>query len=222
MLESLVREGVVRGAALLAGGAGAAIFGEAFEETRDAEGRALRAPLGGFAQAHAEHNRTLANHAVERVAPEGAHVLELFAGHGNFTLSIAQRAQALTAVELDADATRCLRENLETHQLRATVITSDSASATHALPRGSVDAVLLDPPREGARDAIAPLVALAPQRIVYVSCHPESLGRDASMLVAGGYRLASARAFDMFPQTAHVEVVARFERADARDRPKRA
>lgn len=215
-LDALVREGVLAGAALLAGGASAAWFGKRYEETRDGEGRGLRAPLGGFGQAHAEHNNALAEKALAAAAPNGARVLELYAGHGNFTLALASRAAAVTAVELDADATSCLKQNLETYGLPATVITSEAVAATSAIPRGTVDVVLLDPPREGARDLMAPLVALAPSRIAYVSCHPESLARDAAILVAGGFRLGSVDAIDMFPQTAHVEVVARFERVAAR------
>lgn len=221
-LEALAADGSIAGAALLAGGATApATFGARHEQTSDADGRALRAPLGGFGQAHAEHNRTLATHAIEDAAPDGARVLELFAGHGNFTLSLASRAHTLVAVELDAEATACLRANLESHGLAAKVITSEAASATAAIARGTIDVVLLDPPREGARDLMAPLVALAPARIVYVSCSPESLARDGAMLVAGGYRVTGLRAVDMFPQTAHVEVIARFERAGVAARPAR-
>ncbi len=212
-LDTLAREGSIAGAALLAGGASAATYGAAYEETRDAEGRALKGPLGGFGQAHAEHNRALATHAMADLAPEAARVLELYAGHGNFTLSLAARAASLVAVELEPEAARCLESNLRAHELTAKVITAEAAQAVGTMRRGSVDAVLLDPPREGARDLMAPLVALAPSRVVYVSCCPESLARDAAMLVAGGFRVTSARALDMFPQTAHVEVVARFERA---------
>ena len=220
LLDGLVREGVIAGATLLAGGASApAAFGDRWSETRDFEGRTLRAPLGGFAQAHAEHNRALSAFAIDAAAPDGARVLELFAGHGNFTLALATRAETTTAVELDAEATRCLAHNLETNGAKAKVITDDAARACAAIKRGTIDVVLLDPPREGARDAMAPLVALGPSRITYVSCSPESLARDATMLVAGGYTMTRARAFDMFPQTSHVEVVALFERAGIGARP---
>ena len=216
VLDALVSERSIAGAALLAGGASApAWFGERHEETSDAQGRILRAPLGGFAQAHGEHNVALAARVIDDVSCEGARVLELFAGHGNFTLSLAERAASVVAVELDEEASRCLAENLAAHHLGARVVTADAARATASLSPRSIDVALLDPPREGARDVIAPLVALAPARVVYVSCNPESLARDAAMLIASGYRLARARAFDMFPQTAHVEVVACFERVSS-------
>ena len=221
-LADLVQGGALAGVALLAGGAtAAATFGAGHEETTDADGRTLRVPLGGFGQAHAEHNRALAAAALDAAAPEGARVLELYAGHGNFTLGLAARAAAVVAVERDAAAAACLRFNLDAHGLEARVIADDSARAVAAIPRGTIDVALLDPPRDGARDAVAPLVALAPARIAYVSCDPESLGRDGRMLVAGGYRLAHVRALDMFPQTSHVEVVARFERAGVAARPSR-
>jgi 23S rRNA (uracil1939-C5)-methyltransferase len=221
-LEALVREGVVAGAALLAGGASAAAtFGERHEETRDGEGRTLRAPLGGFGQAHAEHNAALAQKALAAAEPDGARVLELYAGHGNFSLMLASRAASLVAVELDPDGAACLAHNLETYALKAQVITAEAAQASAKIPRGTIDVVLLDPPREGARDLMAPLVALAPRRIAYVSCSPESLARDASILVAAGYRLESVEAVDMFPQTSHVEVVARFACADRVASPRR-
>jgi 23S rRNA (uracil1939-C5)-methyltransferase len=220
-LDACVRDGSIAGVALFAAGAGAARFGVDHEETIDLDGRTLRAPLGGFTQAHASHNRALAAHAIDRAEAGGARVLELFAGHGNFTLALAARAASVHAVELDADATRCLIQNLSAHHLRAEVATSDAARATAAMARSSIDVVLLDPPREGARDAIAPLTALAPARIVYVSCDPESLARDAARLADRGYVLRDARAFDMFPQTAHVEVVARFDRGSSVAAPRR-
>lgn len=214
-LEALVRDGLLAGAALYAAGATVpARYGADHEETVDGEGRRLRAPLGGFGQAHAEHNTVLVARALAAAEPEGQRVLELYAGHGNFSLALAARAASLTAVELDPDASACLRRNLEDAGLRASVVASPAEVATHAMARGTIDVVLLDPPREGARDAMAGLVALAPARIAYVSCHPESLARDGAILAAAGYRLEWAEAVDMFPQTAHVEVVARFACGD--------
>lgn len=213
-LDAMVREGAVLGASLLAGGATAkARFGAVHDETTDVEGRRLHAPLGGFGQAHADHNRALGAFAIGAAAADGARVVELFAGHGNFTLALAARAERVHAIELDPDATECLRINLEAHGLRARVERGDAGALAAALPRGTVDVVLLDPPREGAAQVMAPLVSLAAVRVVYVSCHPESLARDVGMLVAGGYHVSAVRAFDMFPQTAHVEVVVALERS---------
>jgi hypothetical protein len=73
--------------------------------------------------------------------------------------------------------------------------------------------VLINPPRAGARETVSVLPALAPSRIVVVSCDPATLARDAAALAAGGYSLAAVRPIDLFPQTAHVETVALFNRA---------
>ncbi|MFO0680761.1 MAG: RsmD family RNA methyltransferase [Sandaracinus sp.] len=211
-LEVACREGALGGAALAAAGAAPVVVGIDAEATEDVEGRALVAPLGGFGQAHATHNGRLGAYALALAAPTGKRVLELYAGHGNFTLALAARAARVEAIELDAAGTACLRTNLSTHGLQASVRSADAAAAARAVPPGSVDLVFLDPPREGAASTIGALRAIAPAEIVYVSCHPESLARDLAGLVRGGYRLRAARAFDMFPQTAHVEVVVALER----------
>ncbi len=216
VLEAATRDGSLGGAALAAAGAGPVMLGVEAESTDDAEGRPLAAPLGGFGQAHAEHNHGLGAYALAQAAPEGRRVLELYAGHGNFTLALAARAASVVAVELAATGAACLRANLERHGLRATVHTADAAAAARAVPRGSIDLVFLDPPREGAAAAIGPVAAIAPASIVYVSCHPESLAKDLGGLARAGYRARAARAFDMFPQTAHVEVVVALARDPSR------
>jgi 23S rRNA (uracil1939-C5)-methyltransferase len=78
--------------------------------------------------------------------------------------------------------------------------------------RAALDVAVLDPPRTGAREVMAGLVALAPRRIVYVACDPATFARDADVLVAAGYAPRWAQALDLMPQTAHVELVAVFER----------
>lgn len=208
-LGALVREGALAGAALLAGGASVpARFGVEVERTDDVDGRALDLPLGGFSQAHGVHNRALAEHVLEVADVSGKRVLELFAGHGNFSLPFAARASALTAVELDRGAVAHLRTNLARHSLAARVIEADAAVAVKSEARGSFDVMVLDPPREGAHQVARALPELAPARVVYVSCDPESLARDLEILSKNGFALDSVRAFDMFPQTAHVEVAA--------------
>jgi 23S rRNA (uracil1939-C5)-methyltransferase len=83
----------------------------------------------------------------------------------------------------------------------------------HSRSFGSIDFLLLDPPRAGAENAvIAGILALRPPRIAYVSCDPATLARDLKKLIAGGYALNSVVAFDMFPQTHHVETVAHLSR----------
>ncbi len=213
MLGAMVKEGVLAGAALLAGGATIpARFGVSRERTEDVDGRALDVPLGGFSQAHGDHNRALAAYVIEAAGASPGRVLELFAGHGNFSLALASRASTLTAVELDREAVACLRENLSRHAVVARVLECDAAAAMKSTARGSIDLVVLDPPREGAHEVARALPVLAPARIVYVSCDPGSLARDLAILAGGGYAVDAVRAFDMFPKTAHVEVVAQLTR----------
>jgi 23S rRNA (uracil1939-C5)-methyltransferase len=214
MLAAMVAEEVIAGAALLAGGATVpARFGALHERTTDLDGRALDLPLGGFSQAHGEHNRALAEHVLAMADVAGKRVLELFAGHGNFSLPLAARAASLTAVELEPGAVACLRSNLAQHGLAARVLESDAGAAMKAAARNAYDVIVLDPPREGAHEVARALPGVGPERVVYVSCDPISLGRDLAILAQGGYAVDAVRAFDMFPQTAHVEVVARLTRA---------
>jgi 23S rRNA (uracil1939-C5)-methyltransferase len=93
------------------------------------------------------------------------------------------------------------------------VIAADVQAALGRI--AAADAVLLDPPRAGAAEAVPLLLSLAPRRIVYVSCHPATLARDLARLAAGGYRLSDVRAIDAFPQTWHVETIATCLRVDA-------
>jgi 23S rRNA (uracil1939-C5)-methyltransferase len=212
-LEGMVREGVVAGAFVRAAGAGPSTFGDAREVSEDVEGRRISAPAPGFSQAHAETNRRLGAKVLELAAPlEGTRVVELYAGSGNLTLALASRAAHVRAVEMAADAAASLAENLAAHGLRAEVVAGDAAARAAAKKSERADVVVLDPPRTGAKDAIEAIASLRPDRVVYVSCDAATLARDLALLAARGYHLDAAAAFDMFPQTPHVEVVARMRR----------
>ena len=207
-LAELVSRGVVVGASLRVAGTAPASWGELREETSDADGRALTLAPSGFAQAQDAVNAAMGAYAIQLAEAEGARVLELFAGHGNLTLPLAARASEVVAIELDEPATRALSANLAAHALSARVITGD---ASRSIPKGAFDVVLLDPPRAGAKDAMRAILSARPARVVYVSCDPHTLARDLALLE--GYVLDAARAFDMFPQTPHVETVVRMRRA---------
>ncbi|HKY90760.1 MAG TPA: 23S rRNA (uracil(1939)-C(5))-methyltransferase RlmD [Nevskiaceae bacterium] len=148
------------------------------------------------------------------VAP-GQRVLELFCGLGNFSVPLARAGARVTAVEGEAGLVARARENAEDLGLSIDFHRADLFLPQADAPwlAGPFDAVLLDPPRAGA-EAILPVVAKKkPSRIVYVSCHPGTLARDAGLLVHGArYRLVRAGVMDMFPHTAHVESMALFER----------
>ena len=143
-------------------------------------------------------------------------VLDLFCGLGNFTLPMARLVREVVGVEGDAGLVARARENAQRNalanaQFHAADLTQDQRNAPWM--RQGFDKLLLDPPRSGAIEVLQQLPLKQFDRIVYVSCHPGSLARDAGYLVnEQGYTLVSAGAMDMFPHTAHVESIALFER----------
>jgi len=144
------------------------------------------------------------------------HVLDLFCGLGNFTLPIARRAKAVTGVEGSQDMVKRARENAALNGLENTRFFAENLTAPDPQSRwlaGVYNSVLLDPPRTGAIELLPHLAKLAPDRIVYVSCNPATLARDAGILVHQyGYILTEAGIMDMFPHTSHVETIALFEK----------
>jgi 23S rRNA (uracil1939-C5)-methyltransferase len=145
----------------------------------------------------------------------GERVLDLFCGLGNFTLPLARIADAVVGVEGDAGLVARARENaahnaLPNAQFPAADLAQDLSG--HAWMRAGFDRLLLDPPRSGADVVLKQLPLKGLKRIVYVSCHPASLARDAGYLVnERGWKLRAAGVMDMFPHTAHVESIAMFE-----------
>lgn len=144
-------------------------------------------------------------------------VLDLFCGLGNFTLPLARVAREVVGVEGDAGLVARARENATRNGLdNARFHAADLAQDLRGEPwmRAGFDRLLLDPPRSGADVVLRQLPLEGLRRIVYVSCHPASLARDAGYLVRErGWKLRSAGVMDMFPHTAHVESIAMFERS---------
>jgi 23S rRNA (uracil1939-C5)-methyltransferase len=142
-------------------------------------------------------------------------VLDLFCGLGNFTLPMARQAGLVIGVEGEAGLVSRARENAVANGIENAVfhmanLMDDHIEASWA--GEGYNKVLLDPPRSGAAEVLDMLGNIGPERIVYVSCHPGSLARDAGVLVnEKGYRLLAAGVMDMFPHTAHVESIALFE-----------
>ena len=142
-------------------------------------------------------------------------VLDLFCGLGNFTLPLARRA--LRAVGVEGDATlvakaraNAVRNGIGNAQLAVENLFEPDTFGAWASAR--YDLVLLDPPRAGASALLATMAQWRPRRVVYISCHPGSLARDAGTLVhAQGFRLTDAGVMDMFPHTTHIEAIAVFE-----------
>ncbi len=144
----------------------------------------------------------------------GESALDLYSGVGLFTLPLSRQFSKVLAVEANPMAARFARRNLQEAGLsNARIITATVTDWFRSGPTASVDFVLLDPPRAGAESAVIKgMLDLQPASISYVSCDPATLARDLKKLLAGGYALDSILAFDLFPQTHHVETVARFSR----------
>ncbi len=162
----------------------------------------LRIPAGAFAQVGHAGNRALVDAVLREVGSDPGAVLELYAGSGNFTRGLVARASAVIACDADRAAVMRGRRNVPT-------------AVWMARPPGVVEAdtVVLDPPRDGLDAENLRAVVQARRRVVYVSCDPQTLGRDANRLAQSGLTLQSALALDLMPHTFHVEVVARFDRA---------
>lgn len=182
------------------------------------DGLTMSAYPGEFVQANFGANRELIRLvlAAAASAPEGG-VLELYSGGGNFTLPLAKQGRAVLAVEGDPEShasakALAQRENLAQRvELRQAAV-AGAAAELAAQGRG-FSLALLDPPRTGAKEVMASLTSLAPRRIIYVSCHPAALARDAATLMAAGYGMHSLAVVDMFPHTGHTEAVLVLDRA---------
>ncbi len=168
-----------------------------------------------FIQVNAGLNQKMIALAIELLEPQsGDRVLDLFCGLGNFTLPLARTVREAVGVEGDSGLVQRARDNaahngLANARFHAADLAQDLRS--HTWMREGFDRVLLDPPRSGADVVLKQLPLKGLQRIVYVSCHPGSLARDAGYLVKErGWKLQAAGVMDMFPHTAHVESIALF------------
>jgi 23S rRNA (uracil1939-C5)-methyltransferase len=172
-------------------------------------GDRLRISSGVFAQGNAMLLDALVG-AVARESGRGTSLVELFAGAGLLTLELSRRFDCLWALESNRRAVDDLRFNLDA--ARRTNVEILPGDVERTLPKLEVrepDAVVLDPPRTGVPpEALPHLLELRAKRIVYLSCDPATLARDLSELRTNGYRLDHVEAFDLFPQTPHVEVLA--------------
>ena len=172
-----------------------------------------------FIQINTDMNQKMIHRALELLEPDkNERVLDLFCGLGNFTLPIATLAGDAVGVEGDAELVRKAGENAQRNGLQnASFHLADLNQDPGSAPwlKQHYDKVLVDPPRSGAEIILPHIEASRASRIVYVSCHPASLARDAGVLVHQfGFRLRGAGVMDMFPQTGHVESIALFERKD--------
>lgn len=172
---------------------------------------------GDFVQVNAVVNQAMVDQALDWLAPQ-AHerLLDLFCGLGNFALPLARLAREVVAVEgVQAMVERGAHNAQDNGVTNLHFFQADLSNPLLDAPwaQGGFDAVLLDPPRDGAFEVVRHLAGLGAKRLVYVSCNPATLARDSAELLAQGYRLERAGMLDMFPQTAHVEAMALFVKA---------
>jgi len=172
-----------------------------------------------FVQVNGAVNQALVARAVELLAPTSTSVvLDLYCGLGNFTLALAKSAGRVVGVEGEAVLVERARHNARRNGIANVEFHLGDLSKPKELPgawlRGPYSHVLLDPPRAGAAaEMLAAVTRLAPERVLYVSCHPGSLARDLAILAhEHGFILEAAGVIDMFPHTAHVESMALLRR----------
>jgi 23S rRNA (uracil1939-C5)-methyltransferase len=168
-----------------------------------------------FTQVNAGINQSMVGLALELLDLDRAdNVLDLFCGLGNFTLPIARYCAHVTGVEGDKDLVQCAMDNATRNKIEnvdyyVTNLMENLSGASWM--QNKYDKILLDPPRSGAYEVVKNIEALSAKTIVYVSCNPATLARDADVLVNNhGYRLMKAGVMDMFPHTTHVESIALF------------
>ena len=143
----------------------------------------------------------------------GDRVLDLYAGIGTLSVAMAHETAVVTAIEENPGAVQLGRLNARINSARVEYLPGKVEAVLRGVRLGQHQAVLLDPPRAGCEpEALAELIRLGPERLVYVSCEPSTHARDLIGLVRGGYRVRRAAIVDMFPQTYHIESVALLER----------
>ncbi|MGH8661329.1 MAG: 23S rRNA (uracil(1939)-C(5))-methyltransferase RlmD, partial [Burkholderiales bacterium] len=173
-----------------------------------------------FTQVNHAVNRVLVRRALALLDPQpGERVADMFCGIGNFTLAIARRGAAAVGVEGSTELVKRAAANAMDNGLSgsASFVEMDlyrfPGDGLAAL--GHFDRMLLDPPRDGAVELVKSLPEDAPRRVVYVSCNPGTLARDAAVLTqTRGYRLSAAGVVNMFPHTSHIESIAVFDRQE--------
>jgi len=171
-----------------------------------------------FTQVNSTLNRLMISRAMRLLAPcEGERIADFFCGLGNFTLPIARSGAMVVGIEGSASLLKRAGHNAQLNGLggntQFSVMNLFEMSEEVLEKLGYFDKMLIDPPRDGAFELVKALGTQAPRRIVYVSCNPATLARDAEVLVhSKGYILKAAGVMNMFPHTSHVESIALFER----------
>ena len=173
-------------------------------------GKTFQVSAPSFFQVNVEQAEELCRKILKHVAPKGDElVLDLYSGVGMISLLVAPFVQQVTAIEADATAVEDARANAQAQAVRNVQFVCGDVNR-EICRVASIDVVILDPPRKGCpAETLRQIVGLRPKRIVYVSCNPATLARDLASLEQSGYTTHEIEPVDMFPQTFHVEVIAR-------------
>ena len=190
-------------------------------------GLALEKPIpvqiqtGSFFQVNPSQNENLIHKIGEWAQLSGIErIIDLFCGAGNITLPLAQKAGKIWGVDSDEKTIATAKENAEEGGLKNVIFRAERAeigTAKILAEAKQIDLAVLDPPRAGAKEVLESLVALAPRKILYVSCEPPTLVRDLVRLGELGYDVTRVQPLDMFPQTYHLEVIAELLKAGLKE-----
>jgi 23S rRNA (uracil1939-C5)-methyltransferase len=174
----------------------------------------FRARSDTFVQTNYRQMLVLYQTALDMLSASSAdRVLDLYAGIGTLSVSVARDAASVTAIEENPHAVQLGRLNARINSARVDYLPGKVETALRQVRLGQYQAAILDPPRAGCEPAaIGELIRLGVDKLVYVSCEPSTHARDLVALVRGGYRVRRAAIVDMFPQTYHIESVALLQR----------
>ncbi len=163
--------------------------------------------LGHFSQVNPAGNKYLQQLLLKNL--KGKIVTELYAGGGNFTFPIHQQVDKVVAVELDRELVGFAQEQIT--KLKLKNLHFIRSKAEDFVARNKIqESLVLDPPRAGAKDALQKADLTKTKEIIYISCNPATFARDAKYLITRGYKIEFIELVDMFPQTAHIELLAKF------------
>ncbi|MBF0370278.1 MAG: 23S rRNA (uracil(1939)-C(5))-methyltransferase RlmD [Magnetococcales bacterium] len=171
----------------------------------------MRFDPGDFIQANFEQNRRLVAESMA-LAGSGEAAWDLFCGVGNFTLPLAKRFSRVRGIDSYGPGLRRAKTNARKNSLDSVRFRKGNLSIEEEIPQssGGMEILLLDPPREGAVELVKKMPGLNPRQVIYVSCNPATFARDAAIMEDNGFKLETVIPIDLFPNTHHLELVARF------------
>ena len=178
----------------------------------------LQVQPGQFVQVNGEINRQMIDQVLSLLRKNGSEkkslAVDLFCGMGNFSLPLAAYFDRVIGIEGLDDLVRSATANAQRNNLTNVEFMVSDLSDWEGMRKlkEKIDLVLLDPPRNGAAGVMPWIVKAKPKQVIYISCHPSTMVRDAKLLTEAGYNLSAAGVMDMFPHTAHVEAIALFEK----------